>query len=50
MSAEIHPAPSTSETFKKLELSAKLEGHQDVVTKALALKNEDGVISVSDDK
>lgn len=50
MSAEIHPAPSTSDTLKKLELSAKLEGHRDVVNKALVLKDEEGVISISDDK
>lgn len=50
MSAEIHPAPSASEVSKKLELAAKLEGHQDIVNKALMLKNEEGVISISDDK
>jgi hypothetical protein len=35
---------------RKPQLLKKLEGHQDEINAAIALRHEDGVISVSDDK
>lgn len=34
----------------EIQLISKLEGHQDVVNAAVIIPNEDGVISVSEDK
>lgn len=50
MSAEIRPFPGSASSNKRLELVAKLEGHQEVVNFAILLKNEEGVISTGDDK
>lgn len=51
MSAEIRPfSDSSSVGSNKIQLLSKLEGHQDVVNMAIILKQEDGVISISDDK
>lgn len=50
MTAEIRPFPGSASSNKRLELVAKLEGHQDVVNFAILLKNEEGVISTGEDK
>ena len=34
----------------KIQLLSKLEGHQDVVNAAFIIPNDDGVISISEDK
>ena len=50
MSAEIRPFSDSSVGSNKMQLLSKLEGHQDVVNMAIILRQEDGVISISDDK
>lgn len=34
----------------EVQLISKLEGHQDVVNAAVIIPNEDGIISISEDK
>lgn len=53
MAASIHPHPAhqnTVESETKMLLLNKLEGHQDIVNKAIVFDDEEGVLSVSDDK
>ncbi|RWS31561.1 WD repeat and FYVE domain-containing protein 2-like protein [Leptotrombidium deliense] len=50
MAAEIRTFPGGATNVQKLQLIAKLEGHQDVVNMATIVRGEDGVISISDDK
>jgi len=50
MSAEIRPFSGASANCTKLALIGRLEGHEDVINMAHILTNEEGVISISDDK
>ena len=51
MAAEIHPAhQNTIEAETKMILLNKLEGHQDIVNKAIVFDDEEGVLSISEDK
>lgn len=36
--------------MNKMDLVARLEGHEDIINQACILNNEDGVLSISDDK
>jgi len=46
MAAEIHSRPQSSRPV----LLSKVEGHQDVVSAALLIPKEDGVITASEDR
>lgn len=51
MAASIHPSDqNTVETETKMILINKLEGHNDIVNKAVVFDDEDGILSISDDK
>jgi len=53
MAASIHPHPAhqnTIESETKMILQNKLEGHSDLVNHAILFDDEDGVLSISDDK
>lgn len=51
MAAEIHPTQQgTVESETKMVLLNQLQGHQDIINKAIVFDDEEGVLSISDDK